>query len=201
MPAHLERSLHHRMPQVLKLATKFSGTGFRNVGQVYANQKDILSTKGSYRSGGRYNVATDFAVLYLSCDLDTCLAELRYQARKEGLEIEEKLPRTFIGIRVDAKKVLDLTNQTIRRKLGITKKLLLETDWEHENFVLGSDAATQIVGRVAKHFGFDAFLVPSARGTGNNLNLVDDGNLSTRAVAVNFTLLGARRRRKVRTVV
>jgi RES domain-containing protein len=198
MPAHLEESLHHRMPQVLKLATEFSGTGFRNVGQVYANQKDILSTKGSYRSGGRYNVATAFAVLYLSCDLDTCLAELRYQAIKEGLTIEEKFPRTFIGIRVEARKVLDLTDQTIRRKLGITKKLLLETNWEHENYVLGNEAATQIVGRVAKHFGFEAVLVPSARGGGNNINLIDDGNLPTRASAINFTLLGARTSRKVR---
>ncbi len=137
-------------------------------------------------------------MLYLSCDLDACVEELRYQARKEGLTIEEKLPRTFIGIHVEAKKVLDLTDETIRRKLGITKKLLLETDWFHENFVLGNEAATQIVGRVAKHFGFEALLVPSARGPGNNLDLIDDGSLPTRALVVNLTLLDARRRRRVR---
>jgi hypothetical protein len=113
------------------------------------------------------------------------------------LAIEEKLPRTFVGIRIDVSKVLDLTNPTIRRKLGITKKLLIDTDWFHENFVLGNEAATQIVGRVARHFGFEALLVPSARGPGNNLNLIDDGRLTTRALVVNLKLLSARRRRRV----
>src|SRR2546425_1225179 len=123
MKAPLERRLHRQMPDVLKLAIEFRGVGFRNVGQRYANKLDVLSTRGSYEWGGRFNVARDFGVLYLSCDLHTCIEELQYAARYEGLEVEEKLPRTITGIRVDLKNVLDLTSAIVRRKLGVAKKI------------------------------------------------------------------------------
>src|SRR3954468_4869210 len=123
MAASLEQKLKRRMPEALKLAIKFQGVGFRNVGQHYANKLDILSTIGSYLWGGRYNIATAFGVLYLSCDLHTCLGELEYAARYEGVNVQEKLPRTMTGIRLELAKVLDLTDTKVRRMLGISRKI------------------------------------------------------------------------------
>ncbi|MGI9107375.1 MAG: RES family NAD+ phosphorylase [Pyrinomonadaceae bacterium] len=197
MAGTLERKLQRRMPHVLKLAVKFQGVGFRNVGQRFANKRDILSTKGSYSWGGRYNVARDFGALYLSCDLHTCIEELEYAARKDGFTVEEKLPRTMTGIRVELVKVLDLTDSKVRRELGISRKILMETDWVKENSK-GNDAATQIIGRAAKGVGFEALLVPSARWPGKNLNLLDDGNLLSRVSVINgdtiYRVLGPKKR-------
>ncbi len=195
MTASLESRLQRRMPHVLRLAIKFDGVGFRNVGLRFANQRDLLSTRGSYEWGGRFNVAKDFGVLYLSCDLHTCIEELNHAASYEGLDVEEKLPRMAVGIRVALKTVLDLTDPAIRRELGVTKKTLIQTDWAKEN-ALGKEAPTQIIGWAAKSAGFEALLVPSARWPGRNLNLLDDGRLVTKASIINAHELDKRRRHR-----
>jgi RES domain-containing protein len=189
----LELKLHQRMLKVLNLASSFQGlVGFRNVGQPYANSHDALSTKGSFEYGGRYNVAKDFGVLYLSCDLHTCVGELERAARREGVEVAEKLPRTVMGIKVKLTKVLDLTDARVLRRLGLSRKIL-STDWVKENNE-GRDAPTQVIGRAAKNIGFEALLVPSESWHGMNLNLLDDGNLVDRVLVVNCALLGPRKR-------
>lgn len=189
----LELKLHQRMLKVLSLAGSFQGiVGFRNVGQPYANSRDALSTRGSFEYGGRYNVARDFGVLYLSCDLHTCVGELERAARREGVEVAEKLPRTVMGIKVKLTKVLDLTDARVLRRLGLSRKIL-STDWMKENSD-GRDAPTQVIGRAAKTVGFEALLVPSEGWRGKNLNLLDDGSLVNRALVINCTLLGQRRR-------
>jgi len=172
------------MRKVMSSATSFRGIAwFRNVNQPYANRRNILSAKGSYLYGGRFNVARDFGVLYLSCDLHTSIAELEHSAKYGGRTVEETLPRTIIGMKVTTGRVLDLTDDVVRRKLKISQRVLLNTDWAKENRK-GNDAATQIIGRAARTAGFKALLVPSARWKGKNLNLFDDGNLAARAKPV-----------------
>jgi RES domain-containing protein len=193
MAVPLERTLQQRMPEVLKLAAKFPiVVSFRNVRQRFANGRDIVSTEGSYRYGGRYNVARDFGILYLSCDIHTCIGEFEYYAtRIKGAGVEESLPRTITGIRLELQKVLDLTDGKVLRKLGVTKKILVDTDWIKENNE-GPDAPTQIIGRAAKAAGFEALLVPSARCTGKNLNLLAD-NVLLRALVINVKELRTKR--------
>jgi RES domain-containing protein len=174
-------------------AVKFQGIGFRNVWHQFANKKDIVSTKGSLKAGGRYNIATSFGVLYLSCDVHTCIKELEYAAEYDKVDIEEKLPRTFAGVKVELTKVLDLTDAEVRRTLGVPRKILLKTDWAKENSK-GYEAPTQLIGRMAKEEGFEALLVPSARWSGKNLDLLDDGNLLKRVLVVNINTLIAKKR-------
>lgn len=197
MTETLERKLQRRMSKALNRAVKFQGVGYRNVGQQFANRQDIVSTIGSLNWGGRYNVARNFGVLYLSCDLDTCLKELEHAARYEGVSIEEKLPRTVTGIKVQLLKVLDLTDTRVRKEIGIPKKILVETDWAKENRD-GREAPTQMIGRLARDAGFDALLVPSARWSGKNLNLLDDGKLSSRVLVINLEALGPKKRAGIR---
>jgi RES domain-containing protein len=184
------------MSNPTEITAEYRGVAFRNVSQRFATTLDALSTRGSRAWGGRFNVATEFGVLYLSCDLQTCLNELEHAARYEGVFVEEKLPRTIVGVRVILKNVLDLTNPLTRKKLKLSKRILIDTEWIKEN-VMGKEAATQIIGRVAKAAGFEAILVPSARCSGKNLNLIDDGSLLDRAAVVNANLLATKTVRKI----
>lgn len=198
MTKSLERRLQQRIPQTLKLAVEFKGVVFRNSPQRYATEQGVISTAGSRMVGGRYNVPHEFGVLYLSCDVHTCTEELEFAARNEGAKVEEKLPRTFTGIKVELEKVLDLTDAGVRRKLGITKKVLVETNWLKENSE-GKEATTQVIGRVAKGAGFEALLVPSARWPGMNLNLLlDEGHLSTKVSIIKGRRLRMKRRAATR---
>ena len=69
-----------------------------------------------------------------ACDIYGCLAELEYYSLKkpkfpspeENLGIG--LPRTFIGVKVDANKVLDLTDEDNLVAIGISEDDLLE-EW------------------------------------------------------------------------
>lgn len=188
-----EQQLRQKMLKALAHACQFKGISFRNVGQRFANKQDIVSTRGSYKLGGRYNVAQGLGVLYLSCDLDTCIKELEHAARREGVEVEEKMPRTVTGIKVRLTKVLNLTDPKVRRELGVSRRTLVETDWTAENKD-GREALTQIIGRLAKDAGFDALWVPSARSSGQNINLLDHGNLSLpRVKVINIQKLGTKK--------
>jgi hypothetical protein len=69
-------------------------------------------------------------VLYLSCDLHTCVEETIKTARLPEMEVANVLPRTLIGIEVMLSRVLDLTALYTRWRLGITKKDLTARDWE-----------------------------------------------------------------------
>jgi RES domain-containing protein len=175
----------------LPLAIPFEGVCFRNVRQKFATPQQILSAEGSFLKGGRYNFRETFAVLYLSCDIHTCLEETTQSFRVHGLEVAEALPRTVVGIQVRLSQVLDLTNPRIRHRLGVTKRELVETDWKSFQS-LGQEALTQQLGRFARDAGFEALLVPSAAlpRTGKNLDIFPDCLLPTSSLhAMNVGLL------------
>src|ERR1041384_1956160 len=124
-------TLEQRMRRALQQAVSFPinvqspGICFRNVKHEFANQHQILSASGSLDSGGRYNLAKAFGVLYLACDPHTCLEETIHATVADGFVAARNLPRTFIGIRVRLARVLDLTDWRVRRRLGVSKALLL----------------------------------------------------------------------------
>lgn len=181
------------MPQALNNAIEIQGiVCFRNLPQRYANTQDVLATVGSYGGGGRFNLPKNFGVLYLSCDFHTCVEELQHSALKEGLPVESKLPRAVIGVELKLSKVLDLTDASVCRGLGINRKELVETDWAKENAEF-REARTQVIGRIAREIGFEAILAPSARWSGRNLNLLDDGNLLSKALVKNIDELCPKR--------
>jgi hypothetical protein len=193
-----ETTLFNLIPEAENVRKKIDRVVFKNVAQKYANCADCISTKGSYHNSGRYHIGKKFAdfeikdkdfseyrhqILYLSCNLYACLAEFEYYALKEAdalLNKDEKianaLPRTIISVKINVRKVLDLTNEKLLRKMKISKRILIE-DWEAENYDF-KPAKTQIIGKVAKEKGFEALLVPSARWKKEkSINLLDNGEI------------------------
>jgi len=124
---------------------------YRMVSQKY----DALNTNGSLLYPGRYN-SGGFLVLYTSDSQEVCEAEL---ARKT--EIKTKLTYKITKLNVKLKKVLDLTNEKNLRVLDI----------QENNLIGDSRDITQHIASLAYQKGYEALLVPSAAGKGNNIIL------------------------------
>jgi RES domain-containing protein len=180
----MSRSLAEKIRNALEWAAPFSGVCFRNVSQEFANVQDILSAQGSLRAGGRFNFINTFEVLYLSCNLHTCVEETTKSARLPEMEVANVLPRTLIGIEVMLNRVLDLTAFYTRWRLGITKKDLTAQDWEKIQNIDKQEAFTQQIGRLARETGFEAILVPSAVTRGKNLDIFPDRLLPSSSLKI-----------------
>lgn len=177
-------TLEQRIHKAVHLAVEFEGICFRNVSQRFANRRDFLSTARSLRTGGRFNLKGAFRVLYLSCDLHTCWEETTRAAHASVFDVAKLLPRTIVGVKVRLSRVLDLTDHKVRRRIGISKSILTETDWARIQNLNKEEAITQSIGRFAKDAGFEAILVPSAVWQGRNLDIFPDNLLPFSEVAV-----------------
>ena len=164
------------MQEAARLAAPFSGVCFRNVAQRFATRRDVPSAQGSVLSGGRYNFRATYPVLYLSCDIHTCVEEATKSFTQAGASVAQALPRTIIGVEVHLARVLDLTDLSVLRLLGITRLRLIRTDWVTSQDIDGREAVTQKIGRLARDAGLEAVLAPSAAlpRTGKNLCVFTD---------------------------
>ena len=187
----MRRSLLEKMMELQSGAAGFQGVCYRNVAQKYANSRDISSIKGSLIAGGRYNYKETFGLLYLSCDVHTCLEETTRSMQRDKFDVAKSLPRTLIGFQVQVACVLNLTSPDICAALSISRRKLQTTDWEMVQEVEHSEAYTQRIGRLAREAGYEALLVPSAVAVGSNLNIFTD-RLRPRSFcrAINRRLLG-----------
>lgn len=187
-----EEAIRQLMPSPVEIPNDFRFV-FRNVAQRYATRSACVSFAGSVINTGRYHIGSRyggrelnpgelggyrFGVLYLSFSIYGCLAELEYYATKSPSHstLDESichgLPRTFVGIKVVADKILDLSDGDVLDSLCITEADLLE-EWEIVNYDFDI-AKTQIIGKVAKEKGFIALIAPSARWDGGKtLNILD----------------------------
>lgn len=170
----MRRELSGKMRDALQWAAPFSGVCFRNVTVEFANTRDFLSAKGSFGAGRRFNYKRSFEVLYLSCDLHTCLEETTLSLQRDGFEVAATLPRIVIGIEVSLRRVLNLTNSVIRRRLGVTRQMLIDPNWAKIQNIDQQEAFTQQLGRLARDAGFEGLLVPSAVSRGKNLDVFPD---------------------------
>lgn len=171
MPKPLSQKLRDAIP----LGVPFSAVCFRNVSQRFANRHEVLSAQGSLLGGGRFNFKGLFEVLYLSCDVHTCLEETTKSLQQAGRDVARALPRTVIGVDVVLSRVLDLTDATTRRRLGLTRASLVEAGWLRIQEIDNHEAFTQSLGRLAREAGFEAILVPSAAvRLGRNLDIFPD---------------------------
>lgn len=172
----MRRTLPEKMQQAVRLSVPFSGVCFRNVAQRFATQRDVLSALGSQLSGGRYNFHGTFPILYLSCDIHTCVEETTKSFQQAGTSVAQALPRTIVGVEVRLTNVLDLTDPAVVRLLSITRLRLIRTDWVTSQDVDGEEAFTQTIGRLAHDAGVEAVLAPSAAvpRTGKNLCIFSD---------------------------
>ena len=134
---------------------------FRLVPLKYTN--DILNPQGNDKGGGRYNPPGEFTVLYLGESENVCKAEINARTDPDLLPSQKILGK----IEISLEKVLDLTDDTILKILGLKKRDLMykknENGWN----------LTQKIARLAYQIGVEAILVPSATGKGNNLAVFD----------------------------
>jgi len=170
-----ESSLREKIERAYQNPSAYQGVCYRNVRPKRAG--NLLSSPGSLVSGGRYNFKGLFEVLYLSCDVHTCVEETTRSLTQNAFDVAKTLPRLLVSIEVKLSKVLDFTDSRVRRDLGITKKVLTETDWAslQEAEV---ETITQAIGRLTRDVGFEAIFVPSATRLGNNLDVFPDNLLS-----------------------
>jgi len=215
-----ENFLISNIPDADKLGKEFTASfAFRSMAQKYANACDAISGVGSLYVSGRYNIGKRFAgnllsdtqyqdyrfkVLYLSCDLVSCVAEVEYYAVKDATgvfnekeKIANTLAQTLVGVNVNISKCLDLSDDEILRAIGLTNEAgqaddsVLKIEWFPFNFD-GEFAPTQLIGKVAKDKGYEAIIAPSARineSGRNSINLLSEDVIQQKASLVNPHLL------------
>lgn len=131
-------------------AVSLSVVAYRNQAEGF----DPRSGDGARRLGGRFNPPHSFPVLYLCLSRACVVAELRQQAKRQGLDIDALLPRELFEINVDLDKVLDLTDDSTLETLGIAPA----------DLVREGHGLTQEIGEAAHNRSFQAIRSPSATG-------------------------------------
>lgn len=146
-----------------------SGFAFRAVHIKYLNT--CLSSIGSFKFGGRFNLPSNFEVLYLADHPITSLLEVEALVRtRTELKCFLKPPQLLISIEYRLSAVLDLTDFNNQNTLN-TNLQELTGNWRLMN-ALGQTAPTQSLGETAYNLQtIEALKVPSARDP-NTYNLV-----------------------------
>lgn len=156
--------LFDRIVELVPRAIEFNGTIVRSVGTKYANAGEFLSGGGAAKYGGRWN-QPGLRAVYASLDIITATLEAYQNFLNYGFSLSVIRPRVTAGATAKLSAVLDLTDPTVRRKVGFTLTELVEEDWS-EIQAAGEEAWTQAIGRGCREAGFEAILVPSARRNG-----------------------------------
>ncbi len=176
-------SLIRRLGRLMPQAAAFKSKGFRSVTPRYATETDLLTGEGSQRFGGRWN-PPGLAAIYASLTPETALAETLAYARYYGLTAQAVMPRTFVAISFNLKRVLDLTDGDIRRRLAFSQQRIIETDWRAE-MGEGNVPLTQLLGQAAAEIGLEGLLAPSAaEPSGQNIVAFPQNFKTSRAVVV-----------------
>lgn len=122
----------------------------------------ILSTEGNRYYPGRYHLVGETGVLYSSLKEEIAIKEIERHAPRNMWE--EKLVVGEINIRLY--KVLDLTQASNLKKLGLSRENLISPDY----------STTQAISLAARQAGLQGLIVPSATSQGDNL-IVFENNL------------------------
>jgi RES domain-containing protein len=128
--------------------SSFSDTAYRHQAPGF----DPTSGEGARRQGGRFNPPRSFPVLYLCATRPCVIAELRNQAKRQGLEVTDLLPRELWAVSLKLDVVLDLGDDNVRKLLGLELADLVRPD----------HAFTQQIGEAAHERRFQAIRSPSA---------------------------------------
>jgi RES domain-containing protein len=158
----LKRASHRR----LSPGTEFDGVVWRHV----PRGAHPLHIGYILLASGRWNRAGEYGCLYTSLTRAGAIAEYYKElAKVSGISAEEDHPRDLVSIHVVAKRVLDLTNAAVRKRMGVS----LET-------ITGDRVpdidACRAIADLARLQGYRGILSPSAAADGmKNLNLYIDG--------------------------
>ena len=139
----------------------FTGVAYRLIPARYAGT--ALSSIGSLRKGGRYNVKGAFEVPYLAMDPITALQEVNLiRLTDVALFSVKSSPRILLSVEVTLQRVLDLTDEGIQASLH-TNLQELTGSWIALN-ANAQVAPTQMLGQEGYDGGaIEALLAPSAQ--------------------------------------
>jgi RES domain-containing protein len=156
------KRLHKKLADEGRLLQAWKGAAYRVTTLEYPDPRSILLGQGSFLHGGRWNAIGSFRAVYGST-LDTvAVEESRATADYARVPWPFRTPRLLVAIELSLQAVLDLTNGSIRARLGLTLDALREEDWrkvqEH-----GRESLTQAIGRAVFSNKGEGLLVPSAR--------------------------------------
>ena len=148
--------------QAGKLATlagsALSVAGYRN----QASGFDPRSGDGARRFGGRFNPPHSFPVIYLCTSRPCVVAELTRQADRQGLAVDDLLPRELWRISAELTKVLDLTHRGTLEALDVDQADLLRDDRQ----------LTHEIGEAAHEHRFQAIRSASVTGVDDVLGVM-----------------------------
>ncbi len=136
----------------------FASVGYRHQAPGF----DPRSGDGARRFGGRYSPPRSFPVIYLCLTRPCAVAELTRQAVRQGVQVEDLLPRELWSMAMELEKVLDLTDVSARTAVGLSL----------DDLVRPSHALTQQIGEAAHERGVQAIKSPSATGVDEVLALL-----------------------------
>ena len=123
----------------------FSGTVYRICPARYA--RSLVSMRGSFLYGARYNIRGYFGALYTSLSQETARREL---ARYFTVPPLGGFVEASIALRLS--RVIDLTDRRLLRRAGIAREELIDPRY----------SLTQEIGLHAWESGIEALLAPSA---------------------------------------
>jgi RES domain-containing protein len=131
--------------------TGYTGLAFRQCHPDHASVAETIRLGAAFPSrftppGGR------FGVLYVALAPETAVAELHRRAEQLGVPVSALAPRTMLTLAVRLRRLLDLTDPTVR------------ADWGLDAAALGADdhARCQEVALAARADGYEAIRYPSA---------------------------------------
>ncbi|CAN5647208.1 hypothetical protein BH23GEM7_BH23GEM7_11310 [soil metagenome] len=140
----------------------FTGLAYR---QCHPDHADLEATlRASQSFSFRFNRENEFGALYVALDRATAVADLVRRARLSSTPVQAYAPRVLLTLRVELRKVLDLTDPAIRRQWDIALEDLQADDY----------LRCQEVAQVARRQGYEAIRYPSATGEGENLAIFLD---------------------------
>ena len=148
-------------------ATTFEGVVFRSATPKYAADPHLLSGEGSRRSGGRWNAPGTPAVY--ACDTpEAAMAESFAHSRYLRLPVQVALPRLFQAVEISLAALLDLTDEGVLHRRGVTTGELTGCDWRAEQ-AAGRTPLTWRIGAACRDGGFRGLLAPSAASPGDRV--------------------------------
>lgn len=152
-------------PFDLSKITTLTGSGLSVTG--YRNQAsgfDPRSGDGARRFGGRFNPPHSYPVIYLCTTRPCVVAELTRQARRQGLAVEDLLPRELWLVTAELTKVLDLTDIDTLQALGVEADELVRDDLQ----------LTREIGEAAHGHRFQAIRSASVTGVDDVVAILPD---------------------------
>jgi RES domain-containing protein len=141
--------------------TRLAGLTFRATSPRYADLHRTAAMSRLYP--GRFNTA-DVGALYVSCEPDTAVEELRRRAARDALSLADMHPRSIFVIDLFLHEVVDLTAPGQLEAWGLTERDLLSDDL----------ARCQEVAGIAARLGAEAMRWTSATGAGQSLAVFVD---------------------------